>query len=138
VLGRGGRQLPDSFFESAEPDVVGHTARRSGALEPVVHVKRYLATLYNIGDMPVRIEMQNTGDSRARGEIIALIEHVLSDRPGEWRVSIVGSRANDNWEMKVEGPEGFERSYSLVGSAGEHQPVAIGNLLGKLLPASKP
>jgi hypothetical protein len=82
--------------------------------------------------------MQNTGDPRARGEIVAVIEHVLSDRLGEWRVPIVGSRANDNWEMRVEGPEGFERSYSLVGSAGEHQPVAIGNLLGKLLPASKP
>jgi hypothetical protein len=82
--------------------------------------------------------MQNTGDPRTRGDIVARIEHVLSDRPGEWRVSIVGSRANDNWEMKVEGPAGFERSYSLVGGAGEHQPVAIGNLLGMLLPASKP
>ncbi len=51
--------------------------------------------------------MQNTGDPRARGEIVAVIEHVLSDKPGEWRVSIVGSHANDNWEMKVEGPEGF-------------------------------
>jgi hypothetical protein len=40
--------------------------------------------------------------------------------------------------MKVEGPEGFERSYNLAGGAGEHEPVAIGNLLGKLLPASKP
>ncbi len=82
--------------------------------------------------------MQNTGDPRARGEIVAVIEHVLSDRLGEWHVSIVGSRANDSWEMKVEGPEGFERSYTLVGSAGEHQHVAIANLLGKLLPASKP
>jgi hypothetical protein len=44
-------------------------------------------------------------------------------------VSIVGSRAKEDWEMKVEGPSGFERSYTLVGSAGEHQPVAIGNLL---------
>jgi hypothetical protein len=88
--------------------------------------------------MAVRIEMQNTGDPRAGGEIVAVIEHVLSDRSGEWRVSIVGSRANDNWEMKVEGPEGFERSYNLAGGAGEHEPVAIGNLLGKLLPASKP
>jgi hypothetical protein len=74
--------------------------------------------LYNTGDMAVKIEMQNTGDPRVRGEIVAIIEHVLSDRPGEWRVSIVGSRANDNWEMKVEGAEGFERSYSLVGGAG--------------------
>jgi hypothetical protein len=60
-----------------------------------------LPALYNIGDMAVMIEMQNTGDPRARGEIVAVIEHVLSDRPGEWRVSIVGSHANDNWEMKV-------------------------------------
>jgi hypothetical protein len=37
--------------------------------------------------------------------------------------------------MKVEGPNGFERSYTLVGSAGEHQPMAIGNLLSKLLPS---
>jgi hypothetical protein len=56
--------------------------------------------------MAVRIEMQNTGDPRAREEVVAVIEHVLSDRAGEWWVSIVGSRANDNWEMRVEGPEG--------------------------------
>jgi hypothetical protein len=62
----------------------------------------------------------------------------LSDRPGDWRVSIVGSRANDNWEMKIWGPNGFERSYTLVGSAGEHQPVVIGNVLLKLLPAKMP
>lgn len=78
----------------------------------------YLAALYNAGDMAVRIEMQNTGDPRTRGEIVAILEHVLSDRPGEWRVSIIGSHANDNWEMKVEGPAGFEHSYTLVG-AGE-------------------
>ena len=82
--------------------------------------------------------MQNTGDPRVRGEIVAILEHVLSDRPGEWHVSIVGSHANDNWEMKVEGPAGFERSYTLVGGAGEHEPAAIGNLVVKLLPARKP
>jgi hypothetical protein len=87
--------------------------------------------------MAVRIEMQNTGDPRVRGEIVAIIEHLLSDRAGEWRVSIFGSHANDNWEMKVE-PEGFERSYTLIGGAGEHEPAAIGNLVVKLLPARKP
>ena len=76
------------------------------------------------------IEMQNTGDSRTGSEILA------SEVAGEWRVSIVGSRANDNWEMKVEGPQGFERSYTLVGEAGEHRPEAIRNMLIKLLPAS--
>jgi hypothetical protein len=70
--------------------------------------------------------------------IVAIIEHVLSDRAGEWRVAIVGSYANDNREMKVEGPEGFERSYTLVGGAGDHEPAAIGNLVVKLLPARKP
>ena len=93
--------------------------------------------MYNTEDMAVRIEMQNTGDPRVRGEIVAIIEHVLSDRAGQWRVSIVGSRANDKW-MKVEGPAGFERSYTLVGGAGEHEPAAIGSLVLKLPPARKP
>jgi len=94
-----------------------------------------LVYLYNTKDMAVTIEMQNAGDARARREILAGVEHVLSDVAGEWRVSIVGSRADDNWEMKVEGPRGFERSYTLVGKAGEHQPEAIRNVLIKLLPS---
>jgi hypothetical protein len=92
--------------------------------------KYLLVTLYNTGDMAVTIEMQNTGDSRARREILAGVEHVLSDLAGEWRVSMVGSRANDDWERKGEGPYGFERSYALVGEAGEHQPEAIRNHTG--------
>ena len=75
------------------------------------------------------VELHNTGDATIRTEVQVIIEHVLSDRPGEWRVSIVGSRAKEDWEMKVEGPNGFERSYTLVGTVGEHQPAAIGNLL---------
>ena len=85
--------------------------------------------------MAIVVEMQNTGDPSVRTEIVAMIEHVLSERQGEWRVSIVGSRASDDWEMKVEGPNGFERSYTLVGS-GQHRPEAISNLLLKLLPLS--
>ena len=81
------------------------------------------------------IEMQNTGDSRARREILAGVEHVLSNLAGEWRVSIVGSRADDNWEMKVEGPRGVERSYTLVGEAGEHQPG--GNIESAYEPAAR-
>jgi hypothetical protein len=87
--------------------------------------------------MPVTVEIQNTGDSRRRREILVVIEHLLGDRAGDWRVSIVGSRANDNWEMKVEGPTGFERSYTLAGIAGEHESEAIRNVLLKLLPVSK-
>jgi hypothetical protein len=90
----------------------------------------------NNKDMAVTVEMQNTGDPRTRSEVVATIEHVLSDRLGEWQVSIVGSRENDNWEMKIEGPRGFQRSYTLAGGAGEHQPNAIHLLLLKLLPVS--
>jgi len=84
--------------------------------------------------MPVMVEMQNTGDPRARSEIVAMIEHLFSDRGGEWHVSLVGSRENDNWELRLTGPRGFERSYTLIGAAGEHEPSAIRNLLLKLLP----
>jgi hypothetical protein len=85
--------------------------------------------------MAVTLELHNTGDPGVGAEVRALVEHALSDRPGEWRVSIVGSRENDDWEMKILGPNGFERSYTLVGSAGEHQPLAIASVLQRLLPA---
>jgi len=86
--------------------------------------------------MPVVVEIQNIGDTRVRTEVVAMIKHVLSDKPGNWRVSIAGSRENEDWEMKIEGPNGFERSYTLMGSVGEHQPTAIRDLLIKLLPMS--
>jgi hypothetical protein len=88
--------------------------------------------------MAVSIELHNTGDPGAGAEVRSLVEHALSDKPGDWQVSIVGSRENDNWEMKVVGPNGFERSYTLVGSAGEHQPSVIGNVLLRLLPTKMP
>jgi hypothetical protein len=85
--------------------------------------------------MAVSLELHNTGNPSIEPEVRALIEHHLSDRPGDWRVSIVGSRENDSWEMKILGPNGFERSYTLAGSAGEHQPLVIANVLARLLPA---
>jgi hypothetical protein len=39
-----------------------------------------------------------------------VIEHMLADRPGGWRASIVGSQANDRWE--IVGSNAFERSYN--------------------------
>jgi hypothetical protein len=63
--------------------------------------------------MAVLLEMHHTGDPALRAEVVAAIEHVFADRPGEWRVSIIGSQANDRWEMKIGGPKGFERSYTL-------------------------
>jgi hypothetical protein len=85
--------------------------------------------------MAVTVELQNTGDPGVRTEVVATIEHALSDRQGEWHVVIVGSRENDNWEMKIDGPRGLQRSYTLIGAAGEHEPDSIRRILLKLLPA---
>src|SRR5438876_10895192 len=79
-----------------------------------------------VGDeMAVTVEMQNTGDPALRQEVAATIEHALVDRPGDWRVSIIGSQANDRWEMKIIGPNAFERSYTLEGSSAEHRPEML-------------
>lgn len=69
-------------------------------------------------------------------EINAVIEHVLVDRAGNWHVAIVGSRESDNWEMKIDGPNGFQRSYTLAGGTGEHRPEVIRSLLLKILQAT--
>src|SRR6202012_2093952 len=65
-----------------------------------------------IGNMGVTVELQNLGDAQLCQEITAHIEHAFSDRTGQWRVSIAGSRAAENWELRVERPNGFERSYT--------------------------
>ena len=85
--------------------------------------------------MGVTIELQNLGDAQLSREIVASIEHALSDKSGEWRVSIAGSRGSENWEMRVEGPSGFERSYTLSSVAGQHEPEAIRRLILQLVPA---
>jgi hypothetical protein len=84
--------------------------------------------------MGVSPELHNLGDARLSKEITASIEHALSDRRGDWRVTIAGSRDSENWEMRVEGPQGFERTYTLTGAAGEHEPEAIRRLLLQLVP----
>ena len=86
--------------------------------------------------MPVMIELQNLGDALLGREISASIEHIFSGKHGQWRVSITGSRAHENWELRVEGPNGFERSYTLVGSAGEHKPDAVRSWILKLISGS--
>ena len=87
--------------------------------------------------MAVLVEMHHTGDAASQREVAAMIEHMLADRPGDWRVSIVGSQANDRWEMKIVGPNGFERSYTLEGSAGEHEPQVIASLVARMVPGKK-
>ena len=88
----------------------------------VLHVKWLPGDFVQYGRHGGQDRDAEYGRSASSREIVAVIEHVLSDKLGEWRVSIVEAHANDNWEMKVEGPEGFERSYTLVGGTGEHQP----------------
>ena len=63
---------------------------------------------------------------------------MLSDRPGDWWVSIIGSQANDRWEMRIAGPNGFERSFILEGVAGAHAPHAIGGIVRKLVLIKRP
>jgi hypothetical protein len=86
--------------------------------------------------MGVTIELLHLGDAQLCRDITSLIEHAFADRRGDWRVSIAGSRASENWEMRVEGPKGFERSYTLAGSSGEHEPEAVRRLILQLIPAS--
>jgi hypothetical protein len=84
--------------------------------------------------MSVSVEVHVTGAaSGERAEIAAIVEHVLADRAGDWRVTIIGSQANDQWEMKIAGPNGFERSYILEGSAGEHDPQVVGRIVAKMV-----
>ena len=87
--------------------------------------------------MAVSVEMHNTGDPALQRDVVAIVEHVLADRPGDWRVLIVGSQANDRWEMKITGPNAFERSYTLERTAGEHEPHAIAALVVRMVPARR-
>jgi hypothetical protein len=85
--------------------------------------------------MAVTVEMHNTGNSESRRDVIAMIEHVLSERPGDWRAVIIGSQANDCWEMKITGPNAFERSYTLEGALGQHEPSSVAAIVARMLPS---
>jgi hypothetical protein len=89
------------------------------------------------GGMGVTSELQNLGDAQLCRDITAHLEHAFSERQGQWRVSIAGSRAAENWELRVEGPNGFERSYTLSAAAGEHEPAAIRTLVLRLVPSAR-
>jgi hypothetical protein len=78
-----------------------------------------------IAAMGVTTELQNLGHAELCREIAVGIEHALSGKTGDWRVSIAGSHASESREMRVEGPNGFERSYTLSGAAGQHGPVEL-------------
>ena len=84
--------------------------------------------------MGVLVQIHNTGSPpEERADITAHVEHALEDRAGDWKVSINGSQANDRWELKIDGPNGFERTYTLEGAAGETQAHAIGRIVGMMV-----
>ena len=87
--------------------------------------------------MSVTVEMHHTGHAERQRDVVAIVEHVLSDRPGDWRVFISGSQANDRWEMKILGPNAFERSYTLEGTAGQHEPAVVGTIVSKMVPGAR-
>jgi hypothetical protein len=79
--------------------------------------------------------MHNTGDEESRRDVVAMIEHIFSDRTGDWRVVIVGSQASDGWEMKITGPNAFERTYTLEGAMGQHEASAVAGIVARMLPS---
>ena len=83
--------------------------------------------------MPVVVEMHNIGNLDLQRDVVAIIEHVLSGRRGDWRVLIVGSQESDGWEMKIFGPNSFERSYTLDRTSGEHDPQRIAALVRRIV-----
>jgi len=85
--------------------------------------------------MAVTVETHNTGDANLQRDLVAIVEHVLSDRPGDWRVVILGSKGSDRWELKVTGPNAFERSYTLEGQLGQHEPGTVAGIITKMLPS---
>jgi hypothetical protein len=87
--------------------------------------------------MTVSVEIHNTADPELQRDIFAMVEHVLSNRRGDWRVLIVGSQESDRWVMNIFGPNSFERSYTLEGSAGEHDPRVVGSVIAKIVPATE-
>ena len=41
------------------------------------------------GHMPVSVHLEHAGDRNMQADVRAIIGHVLADRPGDWRVSIM-------------------------------------------------
>src|SRR3989449_2278566 len=78
--------------------------------------------------MAVTVEMQNMGNPNLQADVRAVIEHVLADRPGDWRVLIICSPANDRWGVKIFGAKAVERASTLEGRSGEHRPGMIRGL----------
>jgi len=87
---------------------------------------------------PALVEDAKTVVLESQSYIVRRTNRSLATNLESGECPFIVSRTNDNWEMSIEGPKGFERSYTLAGSAGEHQPIVIGSLLLGLLPLNRP
>ena len=76
---------------------------------------------YSLG-MAVPVEMHDPGDPKVQRDVVAMVEHALSDRPGDWRVVIAGTEECDQWWLEIVGLKASERSYILEGVGGQHDP----------------
>ena len=87
-----------------------------------------------MGDMAVTVGIFGAGKLAVeRAEIQAIIEHTLADRLGDWQVLITGSQASQDWELRIVGPNGFERTYLLEECSGEQDPLAIGRVVAAIV-----
>src|SRR2546429_8068684 len=83
--------------------------------------------------MAVTVEMQNTGNPNLQADVRAVIEHVLADRPGDWRGLIIGSPANHRWGRKNFWAEAVERAYILEGRSGGRPAEMIRGFVGEMV-----
>jgi len=83
--------------------------------------------------MAISVEMHNTADPALRAKVATAIERVLSQRSGDWRVVILGSQANDQGEMKITGPNAFERACTLEGTPGQREPQVIRGIVARMV-----
>src|SRR5256885_15274073 len=80
--------------------------------------------------MAVTVEMQNTGNPNLQADVRAVIEHVLADRPGDWRGLVFGFPAKDRWGRKNFWPDAFLGAYILEGGSRGGPPGKVRGLVG--------
>ena len=84
--------------------------------------------------MVVFVKILVGGYPELQDRIGSAIEHVLVSHPGEWHVTIVGSQRSDAWEIKISGPDTFQRYYTLEGAFGYHDPEVIERVIARMVP----
>ena len=67
-------------------------------------------------------------------EVRAMVENVLAGSARRLARSIFDTQGSDRWEMKIQGPNMFERLYTLEGVGGQHEPRVIASIVSKMVP----